>query len=1074
MNNSHIISTRIIIDRDEIEDFNFKVNIIQKVSDHNTFEVICPTESLEGFGNYPMTHARDFLGKQIVIKFEQFGKETYSFSGLITDITNEKCDGSPNIIILSGYSPTILLDNGLDCQSYEKYSLSNIIQQATRDYPQDLIKFKLKPNYDSEIPYTVQYRESDFQFIKRLAVRYGEWFYYNGREIVFGNISEEIIDLEEESEMFEYKLKMQLIPQKFSYIAYHADGANSVTENANASQKKQYSNSFVQDALESSEKFFKKTPSSLHNHSLLQNGTNDLRNAVQLQKDKRANVFYVEGKSHKPELRLGVFIKMSAYINAENDLSKTVPLETYRIVSITKTYDGMGGYHNTFVAVPYEITVPDYMNDDAVPQCEDQSAIVVNNNDPGKMSRIQVQFAWQKQMNQVSPWLRVITPYAGNGKGMHALPEIGEEVLVSFENNNAEKPYVLGALFNGQAKSGHGGEGNFIKGFQTASGIKIILNDDQKSVLVEDPSGNKFFMDGNKNMILTAVNRFTINGNDIEINAFNNLEINVANNMIMNVMTKLFVFTPQLKQVVSGFMSLFSGKALINSNNTINIEAKEFNAIGIKKMFLHSEESATINSKGKTEIHGTSGNNLTNTGQNKKVSATEEISLAIVEFRTLATHKGEFGFDWLRQKDNSLNLEPDYETIIKGGYKDGTTDLTKLEAFTALKGEYEQIPVKRKSSSTGVTPPLGEYFVPYLNLFPKPFSDTFTTTPKPPFEATLRILVEIEKDLNRLEFDYDKTVFIIDKPILSDKNKTSGLVNSQDVTVKITCVKEITTDVQGEIRIYAYPKKYECEGESDQKEVPMTPGEEMTARRLAGKIIVGRNDASQRKEQKFVLTSIWTDIRKSGRKLKGSFTSDEKINFCNALYQGLIIPILEDSPNVLDVSSNVDFQTGGKYIDSSNKINEDVSGFFTDVKKLFLDDKDSAGILKNDKYKTGYFTVFSLAAQVYDGAKGQIDHEEYVVGGKTKMKFLKNLILFPNKDFCTMNHEGLHGMGLRHSHADSLPIDEPDIKYVFPNAISSSIQPIGDQANSTDNVMCYRNVAYTTWQWQWTIMRNNV
>jgi type VI secretion system secreted protein VgrG len=565
-----------------------------------------------------------------------------------------------------------------------------------------------------------------------------------------------------------------------------------------------------------------------------------------------------------------------------------------------------------------------------------------------------------------------------------------------------------------------------------------------------------------------------MNAKDIEINAYNNLELNVANNMIMNIMTKLYVFTPQLKQVVSGFMSLFSGKALINSSDVINIEANELNAVGTKKMFLHSDESATINSKGTTEIHGTTGNSLTNKGQSKKTAVTEEISLAMVEFRTLTTYKGEFGYDFLRLKDNGLNAEPDYESIIKGGYKDGVTDLTKTEAYTALKSEYKQIPVKRKVNAAGVTPPVGEYFVPYLNLFPKTFSDTITTTPKPPFEAKLKVILEIEENLSRLEFDYDKTIFTIDKPILSDKNKTAGIVASIDVKIKITCIKEITTDVQGEIRIYAYPKKYTGTGK-DKKEVKMTPSEEIIARRLAGKIVVGVNDATQRKEQKFVLVKIKTDVKKSTTGIIiGDFTPDEKTNLCNALYQALIVPVLEDSINELDVSSNADFQTGGKYVDTSDNINEDAGGFFTDVKKLFLDDKDSAGILKNDKYKTDYFTVFSLAAQVYDGAKGQIHGEKYVVGGKTKMRFLKNLLLFPNKDFCTMNHEGLHGMGLRHSHADSIPIDEADAKYVYPNATNSSIQPIADPIHSTDNVMCYRDVAYTTWQWQWIIMRNNV
>ena len=76
------------------------------------------------------------------------------------------------------------------------------------------------------------------------------------------------------------------------------------------------------------------------------------------------------------------------------------------------------------------------------------------------MSRIQVQFPWQKRNGATTPWTRVTTPYAGNGKGFHVIPEIGEKVLVEFEGGNPEKPVVIGAMFHGQGKSVPDGAGN--------------------------------------------------------------------------------------------------------------------------------------------------------------------------------------------------------------------------------------------------------------------------------------------------------------------------------------------------------------------------------------------------------------------------------------------------------------------------------------------------------------------------------------------------------------------------------------------------------------------------------------
>jgi type VI secretion system secreted protein VgrG len=453
LGNSHIIYSKVVIDREEIQNANFKVTIRQKVAEHDEFEIVCPTESIEGFGAYPLTKSRDFLGEKITIKLKQYGEEAYSFNGIVTSVKTKKFDGYEGYVIISGKSPTILLENGLGCQSFEKSTLKDIIAAATRDYPQDAVEFITKPNFSFSIDYTVQYKESDYQFLKRLATRYGEWFYYNGREIVFGNNNEQVIDLEEESEMYEYEMKMMVEPQKFNYISYVPRYGKEVAVSSSEANSTSYNNPFLEDALKKSDKTFQKVPSSLYNHKLMEQGTSELKDAVQLQKDKRANVFYVEGKSRKPELRVGAFVKLTGYKHGAKSFASKVPLETYRIIEINHMHDGFDDYYNTFVAVPREITVPHYMNDDAIPMCEEQSAVVTDNNDPEGMSRIRVAFPWHRGTNEVSPWLRVTTPYAGSGKGFHVLPEIGEEVIVGFENGNAEKPFVLGAMFHGTVLS---------------------------------------------------------------------------------------------------------------------------------------------------------------------------------------------------------------------------------------------------------------------------------------------------------------------------------------------------------------------------------------------------------------------------------------------------------------------------------------------------------------------------------------------------------------------------------------------------------------------------------------------
>ena len=51
-------------------------------------------------------------------------------------------------------------------------------------------------------------------------------------------------------------------------------------------------------------------------------------------------------------------------------------------------------------------------------------------------------------LDMASPWVRVVTPMATPGGGTYFRPQKGDEVLVNFDNDNVERPYVVGSLFS--------------------------------------------------------------------------------------------------------------------------------------------------------------------------------------------------------------------------------------------------------------------------------------------------------------------------------------------------------------------------------------------------------------------------------------------------------------------------------------------------------------------------------------------------------------------------------------------------------------------------------------------------
>ncbi len=69
-------------------------------------------------------------------------------------------------------------------------------------------------------------------------------------------------------------------------------------------------------------------------------------------------------------------------------------------------------------------------------------------NDPQERGRVLLTYPWLAE-HHVSDWARTVQPGAGRDRGAMVVPEVGDEVLVAFEQGDLRRPYVLGGLYNG-------------------------------------------------------------------------------------------------------------------------------------------------------------------------------------------------------------------------------------------------------------------------------------------------------------------------------------------------------------------------------------------------------------------------------------------------------------------------------------------------------------------------------------------------------------------------------------------------------------------------------------------------
>ena len=1102
--NPVVMVTLTVNDQGFLDNTTFETYLTQHTNAHDEFTIVVSDTAIDDFYGQVMRNSKNLLGEPITIHIHHKGAVVQSFKGIIAQVSDKRNEGGGyGNLYISGYGLSILLDSGEECQSYEDKTLPEIIAEATNEYGDVKVNTKGMVNTKYKIPYVVQYKESDYQFIQRLARRYGEFFFYDGTQLQFNNETRQTVQLSEGDDLIEVAFELKIQPQHFSYLSYGIEKGEVEEKNTKNIRLQDKGNPFQFAAVKASEKVFTKKPKVPYNAFTEEFRGDYLADNVRREKESREQLMEVRGRSRNPNLRIGGFVKLK-------DINDK-PMESYRIIDIKHHQSGYD-YENEFVAIP-DVYIAYYYDREALPRAEQQIARVTDNNDPKGLGRVRVQFIWQVAKKLQTPWIRVVQPHAGGGKGFYFIPEIGEEVWVDFEDQNAERPFVIGSNYNGKEYSPFHNTNNDIKAIQTRSGVKIKIDDSNGSLFLEDPSGNNIYMDGKQKISFNGAT-LEFNAQRIIMNATERTEI-TTNDYILNALSKIYVFSTWFKQQINGFMHLFSNSALINTTNAIDIEAKEAKLLGTEKSIVHSDNVAVVNSLGTAELKGKQGNKYTQKAEEVPSTPVEEIGLAVVHFRPLDTWRGEFGFDWFRDENDIFYGYPNEIDFlnVEGGYSETLRDrngrrrdMDRNEAYDQLRTQYQRIPTKGDNFIMGI-----EYYVPYLSLFSKEFVDTLETLPNPPkvmpkYEVNLQIIFGILKDIDRLEFDYDKKLFKIDKDVLSNNIATEGLEKGE--TIKITCLKDLDSDK--EIRIYAYPEIETIANEIGTNGKPFPDIDthlvakiyQFLNRKLAGKIIVLKNDSTARGEQKIVLVRVITDTLNTRSPKTGNFTPEERMSLYNTFYQALVIPIVEGeyddinkSSIFLDLSNNNEFKVRidartnrrikGAFVDNSGKLDVgwyEVTGtrvtnnFMQNLQTLFFNDRDEDNNLKNEKYKTGYFTIFSLEESVTkDRLLGRTDFSSEYNSRTRKIKFKgfrKNAIICNpiDRNKQTLSHEVLHGMGVFHIHReidDRGVVIEPLIKYknkkyIFPKGI-------------TTNIMAYYVIeAYSSWRWQWHIINPKI
>jgi hypothetical protein len=109
---------------------------------------------------------------------------------------------------------------------------------------------------------------------------------------------------------------------------------------------------------------------------------------------------------------------------------------------------------------------------------------VINLLDPMTLGRVQVQLPFIDSLD-LSPWARVAVPMAGLLHGSYFIPNIGDEVLIAFEQGDVNVPYIIGSLWNAMAPPPLPSPVPQIRAIRTLTGNQVVFTEAPPSVTIQ-------------------------------------------------------------------------------------------------------------------------------------------------------------------------------------------------------------------------------------------------------------------------------------------------------------------------------------------------------------------------------------------------------------------------------------------------------------------------------------------------------------------------------------------------------------------------------------------------------------
>ncbi len=563
-----------------------RLRIDQSLFIHHSFELEVPFDELENPDELFFHQAhQDVCGKSISFAFEpvlEKGSFDFAFKGIVTEVALKNTSAMVNVFVLKGYSPTILMEDYQTRKTFIDQNISQITETVLGNYPRNMLRRQLDPKHSAKLPYVVQYDETNFAFLSRLAAEYGEWLYYNGKELLLGDhASAEAVDFEVNG-IQTCHMSIALRPSQFKLAAYNY-AQNEQYVSASADQSIDGLGKFSSFALDESEKLFGQA-----SERILAKPFQSQREVDEVAKTRKAvgANFLVDfrGSGESPDFMVGSVLDVSG-VRPKKDGQTKDSFGKYRVTEIVHEVDGSGNYCNHFKAIPESAAYPPANPEVVHPVAHSDLARVTDNDDPEKLGRVKVEFLWPSEGKE-SVWIRVGHPYTGEGKGMIFTPEVEAQVMIAYQDKCPEMPYVATSLYHKQSGEDYTTQDNMLK--------QILFRGGNMVSFLDDPNGNKqqiTISNFDKQDKASLVISFADNGQ---------IELQTQGNILLTADQDISLKAKNISLEAQEKMNLEAMEFKLKANKTIEQEA--VTSLKLKGMEIKAEADTNAEIKANAQL----------------------------------------------------------------------------------------------------------------------------------------------------------------------------------------------------------------------------------------------------------------------------------------------------------------------------------------------------------------------------------------------------------------------------------------------------------------------------------------